>query len=332
MTAFGATGHGFPPIPGDDVILPFAVEALDVRGRVAQLGSALDTILSRHDYPVPVARLLGEAIVLTVLLGTAFKLDGRFILQIQSDGPVSLLVADFTSPSQLRGYARFDREAVAALTAAHASPALGDLVGKGHLALTLDPGPTLRRYQGIVALEGTSLEEIAHRYFVQSEQIPTFIRLAVAETLERREGEAPRHIWRGGGISIQFLPASLDRVVQRDLDPGDPPEDAEPRVHEPADDDAWVEARARTETVEDHELIDPAVEPARLLLRLFNERSVRVFDPIGIEDRCHCSRERVAKMLGQFTEEERETMVEDGRIVVTCEFCSTRYTFSPDDV
>ena len=97
----------------NDAILPFAVEALDQRGRVVRLSSTLDEILAAHDYPLPVAKLLGEAAVLAVMLGSSLKFEGRFILQTQSDGPVSMLVVDFISPSSLRACARFNAERVA---------------------------------------------------------------------------------------------------------------------------------------------------------------------------------------------------------------------------
>src|SRR5271169_1040945 len=105
----------------DDTILPFEVKALDLRGRIVRLGPAVDSILASHDYPLPVAKLLGEAIVLTVMLGSALKFDGRFILQTQSDGPVRMLVADFTTPGTVRACARFDAQRVAAAMAANAA-------------------------------------------------------------------------------------------------------------------------------------------------------------------------------------------------------------------
>ncbi|MDQ0316780.1 Hsp33 family molecular chaperone [Amorphus orientalis] len=321
-------GTGAVRLPADDLVLPFSVNALDVRGRVAHLGPVVDTVLSRHGYPEPVARLLGEALVLTVLLGSALKFEGRFITQIQSDGPVSLLVVDFRSPDQVRAYARFDDEAIAALVAA-GTPSFTDLVGEGHLALTIDPGGHMRRYQGVVPLSGDSLEEVAHAYFAQSEQIPTTVRLAVAEVLERHDGEGMRHSWRAGGLMMQFLPESEDRIRHRDLDPGDAP-DAQGEDDVP-EDDAWVEALARVGTVEDHELIDPDVAPPRLLLRLFHQRDVHVFDATPVAETCGCSREKVEGILRQFDPEERSEMVEDGDIIVTCEFCSTVYRFDPSD-
>src|SRR5690606_11825005 len=151
----------------DDVVLPFDVKALDVRGRVVRLGPAVDAMLARHDYPAPVSRLVAEATALTALLGTSLKFDGRFILQTQSDGPVSLMVVDFETPDRLRAYARFDAQAVAeAERAGRATP--GELLGVGHLAMTVDQGPNMSRYQGVVPLEGGGLEGAAHQYFRQS--------------------------------------------------------------------------------------------------------------------------------------------------------------------
>jgi len=166
--------------PAEDAILPFEVASLDLRGRVLRLGDSLDDILGAHDYPVPVAKLLGEAIVLTVLLGSSLKFEGRFILQTQTDGPVRMLVVDFISPGRVRACARFDRARVEAAIAARAASA-GALLGQGHLAMTIDQGTDMSRYQGLVALTGGDLEDAAHEYFLRSEQIPTRVRLAVGE-------------------------------------------------------------------------------------------------------------------------------------------------------
>jgi molecular chaperone Hsp33 len=235
-------------VPVDDVALPFEVGALDLRGRLTRLGPALDDVLTKHDYPAPVGKLLGEAIVLATLLGTSLKFDGRFILQTQTDGPVSFLIVDFQAPDRLRAYARFD--------AARLTPGLdsGALLGHGHLAMTIDQGPDMSRYQGLVALQGGNLEDAAHEYFLRSEQIPTRVRLAVGEEW-RGGGDGPKHRWRAGGMLLQFLPKSPERARQPDLHPGDAPEGAEmPAV---AEDDAWVEGQSLIATVEDVELIDP---------------------------------------------------------------------------
>jgi molecular chaperone Hsp33 len=314
--------------PTDDIVMPFEVASLDLRGRVVRLGPVVDQILARHGYPTPVAKLLGEAVVLTVMLGSALKIDGRFILQTQSDGPVRMLVVDFTAPGKVRACARFDGDRVAAATTSGQADS-GALLGKGHLAMTIDQGPDMSRYQGLVALEGGSLEDAAHEYFHRSEQIPTRVRLAVAEELRAGEGGAS-HRWRAGGILLQFLPKSPERARVADLDPGDAPEGIEPHVL--PEDDAWVEGRALVSTVEDVELIDPALSSERLVYRLFHEPGVRVFRGSAVHAECSCSRHNVEAMLLSFSQDDRDHMVEDGKISVTCEFCSANYQFTPDEI
>jgi molecular chaperone Hsp33 len=314
--------------PVDDAILPFDVAALDVRGRVIRLGPTVDVILSGHDYPPPVAKLLGEAVVLGVLLGSVLKFEGRFILQTQTDGPVRMLVVDFTTPDRVRACARFDKQQVADAIAAGAAGS-AKLLGRGHLAMTIDQGNDTNRYQGLVALEGGDLEDAAHEYFFRSEQIPTRVRLAVAEELTAG-AEGPRHRWRAGGILVQFLPRAEERMRGPDLDPGDAPEGAAPHIV--PEDDAWVEARSLIATVEDIELIDPAISAERLLFRLFHERGVRVFRHAAVRAQCSCSRASVEAMLARFSQDDRDHMVENGVISVTCEFCSANYVFAPDEI
>lgn len=308
----------------DDLVLPFVVEPLESRGRVVRLGPSVDRILARHGYPAPVARLVGEATALTVLLGSALKFEGRFQLQTRTNGVVDMIVVDFDAPDRVRAFARFDADRLAG---AVESGAVGvtQLLGAGHLALTIDQGPDMSRYQGVVPLEGQGLEEAAHQYFRQSEQIPTLVRLAVAESIT---GEGSR--WRAGGLMVQFLPHSIDRLRQADLHPGDAPEGAQ--VHAFAEDDAWTEAKSLAATVADHELVDPTLSSERLLYRLFHERGVKVFDGQRIVDACRCSSDRIEDMLRRFTRDERRDMVGDnGRIGITCEFCSTHRDYDPAD-
>jgi molecular chaperone Hsp33 len=311
------------PESGDDVVVPFTLENLDARGRVVRLGEALDAILNRHNYPAPVARLLGEAVVLAALIGSSLKFNGRFILQTQTDGPVNLIVVDLEAPDGLRGYARFDADAVrTAIETGQTRP--GQLLGKGHLAMTVDQGAHMDRYQGIVALEGGTLEDVAHTYFQQSEQIPTLVRLAVAQIT--RKGDK-RPAWRAGGILVQYIPPH-GRSSMPDL-PGDGdfsnPDTADPHFVE---DDKWTRTKSLLATLADDELADPDLSAERLLFRLYHETGVRVFSPVELEERCTCSAERIEAMLrDNFSAEEREEMVVDGEIEVVCEFCSADYHF-----
>ena len=295
-------------IPADDLILPLQAEHADVSGRLVKLGPVVDTILSRHAYPEAVSQLLGEAVALTALLGAALKFEGKFILQASTDGPVNLLVADYQVPGGLRGYARFSAERLAEL------PPGAKLLGEGHLAMTIDRGSDTERYQGVVPLEGESLTEAADTYFRQSEQLPTFIRLAVARHYRAGDKGGNAWTWRAGGLLVQKLTREGGR--------------GSARGSAIAEED-WARAKALAETVEDHELLDPMLPPDRLLYRLFHEEQVRAFRAIPLNSYCSCSQARVEELLRRFSAEDLAEMVVDGEVWVTCEFCNRRYRFDP---
>jgi molecular chaperone Hsp33 len=199
------------------------------------------------------------------------------------------------------------------------------LLGQGHLAFTIEPGGPAPRYQGVVALDGQGLEEAADQYFRQSEQIPTYVRLAVAEDLR-----GARTSWRAGGFMVQFLPTSPERQRQADFHPGDAPEGTV--LPEFTEDEAWTEAKLLAATIEDHELVDPQLSSERLLYRLYHERGATVFESRPVRDYCTCSTERIVEMLKGFSNEDRRDMVgPEGKIGITCEFCSTYREFNPAD-
>jgi molecular chaperone Hsp33 len=300
-----------------DFVLPFEVKPLGIRGRVVRLGPVVDDILSRHDYPEPVSALLAQAVALAALLGTALKFDGKFILQTKTDGPVSMLVADFVSPNGVRATARFDTSDLASVHARNEKA----LLGTGHLAMTVDQGADMERYQGIVALGNATLADAAHTYFMQSEQIPTRLRLAAGPLVMRGKKAAQ---WRAGAILVQHLPRD-GGISAIPFSSGDVPEGF---AEETAERDEWVKARLILDTVEDHELLDPRLSAEELLYRLYHEDGVTVYPSTQLERHCTCAKETVRTMLHGFSEQERADMLEDGQIKVTCEFCSTTYSFT----
>ncbi len=279
----------------EDSVLPFALEGANVRGKLVRLGPAISAILGGHDYPEPIAAKLGETIALTALLGASLKFDGKLILQTRSDGPLNMMVADFTTPGDLRGYARFDEPKSGFENAA--------LLGKGHLALTIDQGAQMERYQGVVELTSDDLTEAAHSYFERSEQIPTRIKLAAGPILT-----GAKSAWRAGGILIQHMPG--------DAAPGETS----------AED--WRRVCMLQDTTQAHELLDPQLPPEHLLYRLFHEEGVKVFAPLPLQAHCGCSKARVHDMLAHFSAAERAAMIkDDGSISVNCQFCNREYVF-----
>jgi molecular chaperone Hsp33 len=266
--------------------------------------------------------VLGEALALTAMLGSALKTEAqaKLILQTKTDGPLDFLVTDFVAPGKLRGYANFDK-ADSGLAEAKGRGDQGALLGKGHVAMTIDRGADKDRYQGIVSLDHEPLVDAAHTYFRQSEQLPTFIRLAVARHYGPGGGTGARAShWRAGGLMIQQLPRA-----------GGKREDV--ATSEEDDEENWNRARHLAATVEDHELLDPLLAPQRLLYRLFHEEGVVVTPAAGLAAECRCSRERIHAYLRQFGADELADMREpDGGFTVTCEFCSRKYRFSSADI
>lgn len=293
----------------DDLVQPFRIGPAALRGRLVRLGPTVDRILSQHDYPEPVAAVLGEAITLAVVLAGMLKYDGIFTLQTKSDGPVRLIVADVSTAGAVRGYAQYDRERLdEALASGRGGAPVPQLMGAGYIAFTVDQGEHTERYQGIVELVGATLAECAQHYFRQSEQIQAGIKLSVA-----RAGEGGA--WRAGGLMLQRVPPEGGYTLLAD--------DVE---------DAWRRAMVMMSSATSAELVDPELPPRRLLFRLFHEDGVRVFRTQPVEARCRCSRERILGILRSFPDEDVAEMRAEKITTVTCEFCNTRYDFTPDDL
>ena len=296
----------------DDVVQPFQLDPFALRGRLVRLGPTVDRILGQHDYPEPVARLLGEAITLAVLLAGALKYDGVFTLQTKGDGPVRLLVADVKTDGAVRGYAQYDAKRLGEIVPGEGrddeSPSVPDLLGSGYIAFTVDQGDDTERYQGIVSINGPTLAECAQHYFRQSEQFQAGLKLAVGRT-----GDDGR--WRAGGLMLQRVPPEGGRVRIAD--------DVE---------DAWRRVMVLMSSATSAELVAPDLPPRRLLWRLFHDEGVRVYETHAVEARCRCSRERIAGILHAFPPDEIDDMQKEAVTTVTCEFCNSRYEFAAEDI
>ncbi len=320
--------------PQDDLVIPFYLENANSSGRIIRLGESVQNIIGGHNYPDPVAWLLSEAITLAALLGSALKTQGKLTLQTQTDGPVNMLVVNYAVPGEMRAYAKFD-------------PALKDapfsendydsasLLGNGHFALTLDPGNDKDRRQGIVALDNTSLSGAAEHYFEQSEQISTFLRLSVARIYQKgTEGKAPSGLgWRSGGLLVQKMGIGGGDDASAPQDTIDLRSKSAVKEEEGGYEEDWNRVHFLAATVENHELLDPLPPLENLLYHLFHEENVRVLPETSIKAKCHCSEERTISVMRNFTRAELAEMIEkDGNISITCEFCGSHYSLSPDQL
>ena len=167
----------------------YLFEDLSVRGELVQLDDAYQQIISSKEYPKAVQNLLGELLVATTLLTATLKFEGSITLQLQGDGPVSLVVINGDNDQKVRGVARFDGEISDDAT-------LHQLMGKGYLVITIAPKDG-ERYQGVVALDGKDLAACFEGYFERSEQLKTRLWLRLGEF----EGKP-----HAAGMLLQVMP------------------------------------------------------------------------------------------------------------------------------
>ncbi|MDH3335862.1 MAG: Hsp33 family molecular chaperone HslO [Rhodospirillaceae bacterium] len=291
-----------------DFSLTFQIEGLAIRGRLVRLGSALEQMLLPHSYPGPVAEIMAETVTLAATLGSALKYDGVFGLQTQSDGPVSIMVADVTSNGAIRGYARFDDEKIKLLDNNAGAP-VPRLLGAGYMAFSVDQGPHTERYQGISELDGATLADCAHHYFRNSEQLESAIWLG-ADAGKNQSGAGAM----SGAIMIQRMPQSGPQS-------GKDIEDEE---------DGWRRAVAILSSLKRDELLSDELSAEELLYRLYNEDGVRIFEKHDLFHQCRCSEEKVINTIKSFPID--EITDENGNIRVTCEFCKQVYSFDHNEI
>lgn len=298
--------------PADDLITVFQLAGKPLRGRLARLGkNSLAGILGRHNYPSEIARLLGEAVTLAALIGSSLKFKGRILVQAEGDGPISLLVGEYTTSGAVRGYTKYDKDRWETLDRINrrARPHLPQLFGQGALALIMiSDDQNMRPYQGVVPILKGTLAECAEVYFMQSEQVPTKVALSVAQ--HSIGVSAPQ--WRAGGMLLQKI-AGDERRGQTD--------------------DAWDEARALFATLTDAELADPDLSGPDLLFRLFHESGVRQEESFGLRDECTCNRERLVSTLSNMPDEQLRDMAQaDETLGIDCQFCARHYDILLSDV
>ncbi|MEH7828699.1 Hsp33 family molecular chaperone HslO [Gemmobacter denitrificans] len=311
-------------IAWDDTVLPFQLDASDIRGRIARLDGVLDQMLKQHAYPPQIEALVCEAALLTALIGQTIKLRWRLSLQIRGTGPVKMVATDYYGPTEdgqparIRAYAHFEEDQL------HQAEKPFDLLGQGYFVIVIDQGAGMVPYQGITPLTGGSLAACAQVYFAQSEQLPTNFALSYGRS--QMPGGQPH--WRAGGVMIQHMPKASPfaesggtgeggLLVASDIVQGE-------------DGENWNRVNMLLETVEEMELIGPSLAPTDLLVRLFHEEGPRVFDAQPVRFGCSCSAEKVRSSMSIYSQKDlRHMTTEAGIVTADCQFCGAHYEFDP---
>ncbi|MDO5621791.1 MAG: Hsp33 family molecular chaperone HslO [Paracoccus sp. (in: a-proteobacteria)] len=311
-------------ITWDDTVLPFQLDRSSIRGRVARLDGVLDHILSRHDYPAPVAAMVAELALLAALIGPTVKLRWKLSLQVRGKGAIRTIAADYyapaseTEPARIRAWSSFDADRL------DLNQPGFDQIGEGYFAILIDQGEGNLPYQGITPLAGGALAACAQAYFAQSEQLPT--RFALSYGHSQMAGGAAG--WRAGGVMLQTLPAQPMAPAEGGSGTDGLIEAAD--ILQGAESEDWNRANHLLDTVEEIELIGPSVSQTSLLTRLFHEESPRVFDPQPVRFGCSCSEDRVRGTMSIYSAKDIAHMTTpEGKVTADCQFCGAHYEMDP---
>ncbi len=296
-----------------DNCVSFFISNGSYQGRIVRLNTVLDTILNKHSYPLPVSGVIAESSVLAAILSSSLKYEGLFTLQTQSNGPIPMIVVDVTSDGKIRACARFDEERLnkgqALRKTSGQIEAAPHLMGAGHLAFTVEQNNQKDMYQGIVDLQGKNLAECALRYFKQSEQIDTSLKLF----LKAPNTESPS--WIAAGIMLQKMPTSGGHEVDQSVA-----------------NENWNEACILMNSLSEEEVFNADLKSEELLHRLFHSHNLQITQNKEYSFGCRCSREKLLNTLNSFSQQDIATMIENGKITATCHFCSEEYIFAPSEL
>lgn len=277
-----------------DKLQRFIFEHAPVRGEYVHLDDSFLTIISQHGYPPPIQKILGEALAVAVLLSAIIKFTGRLTVQFRGKGRLKMLLAQCNNEFQIRGLAKWDGD----LSYEELVAAFRD----GVLVIMLETGGN-NRYQGIVGWEGDSLAKSIEGYFRDSEQLATKICLSVSEK-------------SAAGFLLQVVPGgdkSATGIAEQVIKPH------------------WEHFSKLMNELSPEDLLQKDYQS--LLLSLFQEEPIRIFEPDSIAFACTCSRKRSADALVMIGQKEAEEELEGkNSIVVTCDFCNKEYMFDRVDV
>lgn len=281
----------------NNLIIPFTICENAIKGRVIKLNSELNNILSHHNYPAPIERILSELLMVASIIGSQFKDEITLSVQFQTnDSSVKYIIADYQSPNQIRGYAQLKDQLD------HPLESYQDILNKGFLSVTIDRKLyNNQRYQGIVETVNMTIAQAVEKYFYQSEQIKTSIKLSVGNIVS----PGGKEMSCAGGIMIQKLPGN---------------------------DESWNDAQAYFITIRDDELLDPNLSLEELLYSLYHEVGVTIYDYAPIKNKCRCSKEKAEQVLSSIGENDALELLVDNKLEINCQFCNVSQVFVKKDI
>lgn len=277
-----------------DTLHRFIFENTDIRGNYVKLNHTIAEATQHQALPQNLHKALGELMVASALLASTLKLDGSLTLQIQTNGPLKLLIAECNENHGMRGAVKWSGPIESSVAI--------DLIKEGHFIITLNQKNAKTPYQGIVPMEGNSICELLENYLLRSEQIQTKLWIHSQDNIFH-------------GLLIQKLPfnSSVESIDSDTMK------------------NAWK--NVVTLANKSFKFIQPEIKTSEILQTIFPSETIRLFDPSFPKFACSCSKRSVENMLRLIGKKECESIIEEQlSITIHCDFCNECYKYTEDEV
>ncbi len=253
-----------------------------------------------HDTTPTATAALGRTLSACAMLGNMQKIEnGSVTLQIKGGGPLGTILAVSDAEGNVRGYVQNPH--ITLLEKYAGKLDVGAAVGTDGLLTVIRDLQMKEPYVGSVDLVSGEIGDDVTAYLVQSEQCPSACGLGVLVDVDHSVKVA-------GGFILQLLPGAPDTVIDK-LEAGI--------------------AAAGSVTA----MLDAGLSLQEMLTKVTGGMELEFFEPTEVEYRCYCTRERVeAALISLGKEELAEIAASDEDVKMECQFCDTKYLFTPAEV
>ncbi len=270
-----------------------------IRGAILNGTRMINEMRANHELGILESLVLGRAYLGAGLMSANLKGADSTSLKIECSGPIRGLTVETNAFGEVRG---FLKNVPIPIDKPMQDFDLAPFFGAGFLSVIRYLEDAKQPFTGKVALKyGNIAQDLAY-YYLTSEQLPTAFNLSIKYD---KEGETTG----AGGLFMQAMPGADDALTA---------ELEELVVTFPSMGEVFTNGR----------------EPAALIQEVFQKYEPRLLADRRIEFMCHCSPERLRRILAMLPEDELKDIRVNGPfpLEMRCHYCNTLYHFSEEAV
>lgn len=248
--------------------------------------------------PVATAAL-GRLLTAGAMMGSMMKGNKDVLtLQIECGGPIGGVTVTADANANVKGYVNQPNVIIPANKDGKLD--VSGAIGPGFLNVIRDIGMK-EPYNGQVHLVSGEIAEDLTYYFAVSEQTPSSVGLGVLMNKDNTVRQA-------GGFIIQLMPDASEETIS-----------------------ALEKRLAKVSSVT--AMLDSGKTPEDILQELLGDMELAVLDRLAVSFKCGCSKERFARGIASIKKSDIQEMIDAGENIETCcQFCNSKYVFTPDEL